>query len=169
MSKRPCPFEDDLGPLAKVQVGEQGPRRATHSKQVFGEGKPRHCTSSATASTTTTTTTASSPSSMGLQLLLTPQGTLTKPPHDTQHLVVVPRRVGVLSACVWCHRVSAHLGDDCRYCECKLCEGCVRLCRFCGGTFCPKCSLLVYLQEDRYPQDKRVVCLSCCHSGIAVH
>lgn len=177
MPKRQCPFEESCGPQAKVQVCQEGARWDCKKREVYdrtlsllfsgaknvSNGNLPETMDTTTATTTTATTTATataSPTSHLQQLLLTPHGTLARPPlHAQQAQQHSSGEVGLsvcLSACVGCRRVSSKLWGCCRYCECKLCDDCQRLCHFCGGTFCPKCSLAVYLQEER------VVCLSCC-------
>ncbi|KAK8397395.1 hypothetical protein O3P69_004846 [Scylla paramamosain] len=160
MPKRPCPFEESCGPQAKVQVCQEGARWWSKRREVYDRtlnllfSGAKNVTSAnlpetmdATTTTTTTPTSPTSPTSHLQQLLLTPHGTLAKPPLDSQ----APQhsrgaevsQSANLSACVGCRRVSSELWGSCRYCECKLCETCQRACHFCGGSFCPKCSLAV--------------------------
>ncbi|XP_050696817.1 apoptosis regulatory protein Siva-like [Eriocheir sinensis] len=165
MPKRPCPFEDDLSPRAKVQAGPWGARLGGKRREVYdrtltllfsgAKNVTNNNTPEVMDASPTATATAASPTSLQ-QLLLTPHGTLAKPPQDMQALPALRSQPATLSACVGCRRVSPDLLACCHYCECRLCEDCQRACHFCGGSFCPKCSLAVYLQEER------VVCLSCC-------
>ncbi|KAK4300707.1 hypothetical protein Pmani_021447 [Petrolisthes manimaculis] len=171
MPKRTFPFDDSFIPQAKIHIGnkevENGVMRKDKMKAVYdrtlnllflgaknvqnNNAMEKMDTGSGSQTTPPHHHHLTTDTSKLHQMLLTSRGTLAKP-------TVTPVRPTpmVQSACVGCHRVLSSPRPSCSYCECKLCDTCLRICNFCGGTFCPKCSLLVYLQEEK------VVCLSCC-------
>ncbi|KAK8731301.1 hypothetical protein OTU49_007530 [Cherax quadricarinatus] len=87
------------------------------------------------------------------QMVLTNTGTLARPQPISQRLAAKPEAT---TSCITCRTVTSLIRPPCNYCECELCDSCARVCHFCGGSFCQKCSLTVYLQ------DEKTVCLSCC-------
>nr|XP_053648245.1 uncharacterized protein LOC128699508 [Cherax quadricarinatus] len=76
--------------------------------------------------------------------------------HSTLHQMRLAAKPEATTSCITCRTVTSLIRPPCNYCECELCDSCARVCHFCGGSFCQKCSLTVYLQ------DEKTVCLSCC-------
>ncbi|XP_042211073.1 apoptosis regulatory protein Siva-like [Homarus americanus] len=166
MPKRPCPFEESLSPLMKVHIGEKevecGVMRRDKMKAVYDRtlnllycGAKNVTNNNAVEKMDTSPTKQMNNSSCPNlhQMVLTSSGTLVRSLPTSQRVTPQP---DTPSSCVSCGAVSSVPRPPCTYCECKLCDSCMRSCHFCGGNFCPKCSLTVYLQEEKN------VCLSCC-------
>ncbi|XP_045616925.1 apoptosis regulatory protein Siva [Procambarus clarkii] len=166
MPKRACPFEESFRPQLKVHVGvkevESGVLKKDKMKAVYDRtlnllfcGAKNVMNNNAVEKMDASPTGQTNTNSQNTlhQLVLTSAGTLARPQSLSQKL---PSQPNTTNTCVSCHKVATLPRPPCGYCECKLCDSCTRTCHFCGGNFCPKCSLTVYLE------DEKTVCLSCC-------
>ncbi|XP_071538458.1 apoptosis regulatory protein Siva-like isoform X2 [Panulirus ornatus] len=167
MPKRPCPFDESFSPQLKVHIGmkavESGAMKekmqAVYDRtlSLLYSGAKNVTNNNAVekmdTSPTSQVTSGSKERSNLHQMVLTSRGTLARSLPASQKVMSQPQPP---SSCVSCQTVSSILRSPCSYCECKLCDSCARCCYFCGGIFCLKCSLTVYLQEEK------TICLSCC-------
>lgn len=167
MTKRSCPFEEDLLPQLKVHVGlkevNNGVNKEERMKEVYDktlnllkEGVKAYSQKLSTSQTDLTVLSPAKKSSSEMKSERTLKQMVLNCKLELQSGEKIISDVGV-DLCGCCRVIDPGSADKCYYCDQMLCSLCLLQCMKCSEFFCQDCTLPSYDSEEQN------VCLNCYH------
>ncbi|XP_043671193.1 apoptosis regulatory protein Siva-like [Vespula pensylvanica] len=164
MTKRACPYEENLLPQLKIHVGQReidnGIAEKERMKQVYDktlnllkEGVKEYSQSSNTSQMELTELPLTKITSREMKPERSKQMILnSKLQLETSNKIISDAQVDL---CGCCRIIDSSSTNKCFYCDQVLCSFCLCQCIKCCELFCQNCSLPIYDTERNH------VCLNC--------